>query len=59
MELKKAALMHHVAILAIRILTFIVSPFCNLAAAQDVTDEIRQEQSKARQQQRLEDLRRQ
>ena len=59
MEIKKAALMRHVPTLGIGILTITFLPLCNLATAQDVTDEIRQEQSKARQQQRLEELRRQ
>src|SRR5688572_30919985 len=44
---------------SIGILTITILPLCNLATAQDLTDEIRQEQSKARQQQRLEQLRRQ
>ena len=59
MEIKRAALGRHVAALAIGILTISFLPLFNFAAAQDVTDEIRQEQSKARQQQRLEELRRQ
>jgi Na+-transporting methylmalonyl-CoA/oxaloacetate decarboxylase gamma subunit len=41
------------------IVIFAIVLMSKVAAAQDVTDEIRQEQTKARQQQRLEDLRRQ
>ena len=57
MQMKKAA-PSNLTMFIIGILTIILLP-SNLAAAQDVTDEIRQEQTKARQQQRLNELRRQ
>src|SRR5688500_10156260 len=47
----------NLTIFILAILTTILMP--NLPAAQDVTDEIRQEQTKTRQQQRLDELRRQ